>query len=398
MSNLLCELSVENFLSYNSLQKIDFSNDHVSCFVGHNGSGKTNLLLAISTLSDMYLNPNGKKRRIGTSFDQQKKPTMLQIEFSVDNEKYFYTIECLSSENIVIKEELRNGDKKLILDMELYSDVGELSEIEKERITTYSVNEIGIFHLLFNGQVKIQNSMIVDAIEKAGRFFESIVYVNQKSLLDFDYEKVLYESKETKDLVLGFMNKLNYEIDDIVVEKVTNRIESIMNDESREAGGIDELMNALKNFVISMPESQRTAFDTDYSVRFLKRPYLKNPISIGLESAGVKRLIEILTWIYANRSSIILVDELEKGFHELLVMSLVKEVNANVNQFVFTSHLLELMTRNCLSKNQLFSVVKEKGQSVVYPLSDIINIRDDRHSLKNLYRAGKIPGYPLIAE
>jgi AAA15 family ATPase/GTPase len=70
MRKLIQKLTLENFLSFNTKQVVDFSKNHLSCFVGHNGSGKTNLLLAISTLADYYLNPKGNKRIIAASFDQ----------------------------------------------------------------------------------------------------------------------------------------------------------------------------------------------------------------------------------------------------------------------------------------------------------------------------------------
>jgi AAA15 family ATPase/GTPase len=401
MRNQIQKLTVENFLSFNTKQVVDFSKNHLICFVGHNGSGKTNLLLAISALADCYLNTKGNKRRIATSFDQQEKPTVLSIELLVGEEKYCYTVESLTSKRKIIKEELRNKEDKLVLDFELHSDIGDLSSIEEERITTYSLNDIGIFHLLFSEQVKIQTQAIMDAVNKVGYFFENIVFVKNSSVNNFDYEKELYNSEGTKKMVLKFMNKMNYEIDDIIIDKATgHRLElfDILNDDLNSNESAVKLLEALKKLLTIMPEDQQTEHEIIYDIKSLKRPYLKNPVSIGLESAGVRRLIEILTWIFANKSKIILVDELEKGFHEVLVMNLIKEVNNNVNQFIFTSHLLELMTRDCLTKNQLFSIVKERGQSIVYAISTIGNIRDDRHSLKSLYRAGKIPGYPIVSE
>jgi AAA15 family ATPase/GTPase len=400
MRNQIQKLTVENFLSFNTKQVVDFSKNHLSCFVGHNGSGKTNLLLAISTLADYYLNPKGSKRRIATSFDQQEKPTVLSIELLVGEEKYCYTVESLYSKGKIIKEELRNNEGKLVLDFELHSDIGDLSSIEAERISTYSVNDIGIFHLLFSEQVKIQSQAIMDAVNSVGYCFKSIIFVNDISINNFNYEAELHNSEETKKMVLDFMNKMNYEIVDIIIDKTTGPFEhfdNINNAVSRNGSAV-MFLGALKELLARLPENQQSNSKIYYDIKSLKRPYLTNPISIGFESEGVRRLIEILTWIFANKSKIILVDELEKGFHEVLVMNLIKEVNNNVNQFIFTSHLLELMTRNCLTKNQLFSIVKEKGQSIVYAISTIGNIRDDRHSLKSLYRAGKIPGYPIVSE
>jgi AAA15 family ATPase/GTPase len=400
MRNQIQKLTVENFLSFNTKQVVDFSKNHLSCFVGHNGSGKTNLLLAITTLADYYLNPKGNKRRIATSFDQQEKPTVLSIELLVGEEKYCYTVESLTSKRKIIKEELRNNEDKLVLDFELHSDIGVLSPIEEERITTYSLNDIGIFHLLFSEQIKIQNQAIADVVSKVGGFFKDIVYVKDKHISNFDYEAELFNSDETKNMVLSFMNKMNYEIDGITIDRTTGPFKFIdsLNDDLSSNDSANKLLSLIKEAIADTPEDQQSNLNIKYNIKSLNRPYLKNPVSIGLESEGVRRLIEILTWIFANKSKIILVDELEKGFHEVLVMNLIKEVNNNVNQFIFTSHLLELMTRDCLTKNQLFSIVKERGQSIVYAISTIGNIRDDRHSLKSLYRAGKIPGYPIVSE
>lgn len=400
MSTLIEKLIIENFLSFNSKQEIDFTKNHISCFIGHNGSGKTNLLVAIDKIKELYLNPKAKKRRIGLSFDQSKQPINLEMLFITNGKRYRYNIEALPKEGKIIKEELWNEENKKVFDLELCSDIGKLNDIEKERIETYPIDDIGIFHLLYSEKVKIQNEKIIFGIKEVGDFFSKILFVGNAfdSSYEFDYQKELYENSDTKDMVLSFMNKLDYSIQDIEIQKVTQNLDEIdQNDESLD-GEESAMVVALKNLMKCFPEYENKKNEPSYKIKYIKRPFLKHPLSINLESQGVKRLIEVLTWIYANKDRIILIDELERNFHEAVVINLIHEVNNSVNQFIFTSHLLELMTRDCLTKNQLFAVSKEDGQSVIYSVSKMENIRDDRHSLKKLYRAGRIPGYPYVLE
>lgn len=385
----LNKLTIENCLSINSAVTIDFQNEPVACFVGFNGSGKTNIIVLLQEMVASFLNVEQEERVLSPSFDGSLRDSRKELEFTIDEVVYTYSIHH-NSKRGCIKEELRDNKNGLVLDMNLKSDVGKLNKSEKERFETYNLPEIGIFSLICNKKIVLADRKLEHDILNVKNFFEQIIFVGNYPE-NFDVAKILYENLKVKEKVINFMNYLDCEIEGIEVEKI---IAEKPNDISKTS---IEKVNDRAKAIAFLLEFLQTETET-YRIQSIRKKYLSEALSYSLESRGTKRLLTILTWAYFYMNNVIVIDEIEIEFHEILVLELIKELQRNSSQLIFTTHLLELMTKNLINKHQLYSVFKRNGETNVFHLEDLVGYREDRHSLKSLYRTGKFPGYPVVNE
>lgn len=388
----IISITVANILSFDEEQTIEFDGNLSNAFVGGNGVGKTNVLCLFLALKEFFMNKEGNRRTILPSFDAKKQVSKLVINFTIHHVAYSYEIQFTSENSELLFERLskkEQGEMILILDNTLDSDIGQFTEIEKERILTYPFREIGIYALITSREVVISDELLLYELDKVNEFFAKFVFFGFRRTNDFTYEEILYHNSDVKKKVIDFMNKTGCGIEDILIEEEKVNLTSLDKDNKE----LSNLMNALREITkVNTPLSEITRF----TFKGLKRQDLNTVISTGNESLGVLRLIEMMTWIYNFDECFLFIDEIEHMFHERLLLSIVNEVKKSGTQVFFTSHLLE--TLSVLEKKELYSVYKNKCKTKVVRASKIPNLRDDRHSLKNQYRAGKIPGYPMYED
>lgn len=381
----ILNLTIQNLYSFDESQRISFEDTNLAAIVGANGAGKTNLLSMIEMLKKYFLNIE-KKRKIATSFDQSDSISQIAIEFEINEVHYSYELQMLCNENRFISEKLYKQNE-LILDSKLNSDIGSFTDAELERLKTYDLENIGVYGLISSKEVIIEDEQILLEVNQVTQFFQSIVLSYDRR---FDESKVLHEDEKVKQKVIEFLNRVGIEIEDIIIKKVKAR--NLPNNTAHEDPTITALLKALNDAMkISITD------DSDvYETLGYRRSGLKNIIHPSQESWGTRTLIKLMTRVYYSENSILIIDEIEKSLHENLLMEVIKEIKSHTTQVLFTSHLIETLT--VLDKKELYSVYKEKSKTKVINVGQIKEIRTDRHSLKNQYRAGKIPGYPKFED
>ncbi len=389
----ILSITVANILSFDEEQTIKFEGSLSNAFVGGNGVGKTNVLCLFMYIKECFLNTDKQKRRILSSFDGKNQVSKLSIDFMIDQIEYRYEIQFLSEKSEFLLERLSKKEDKnniLILDNTLDTDIGSFTSIEKERVMTYPFKEIGIYTLINAKEIVVSDESIINELEKVKKFFEKFVFFGFNDVDNsFTYEEILYKNREVKDKVIKFMNLTGYGIEDIIIDERRIDLESI---ESK-SGELSKLIDALRELTAI---NKFPVEITKYEFVGLRRTELNTIISPGNESFGIKRLMEMMTWIYNFDDCFLFIDEIEHRFHERLLFSIIHEIKKSGTQVFFTSHLLE--TLSALEKKELYSVYKNKCKTQVLKASDIPNLRNDRHSLKNQYRVGKIPGYPIYED
>ncbi len=319
--------------------------------VGANGAGKTNLLLIIGILKGYYLNTL-KKRKTRFSFDESDSVSELSLKLEIEERVYTYELQMLCNEDRFLSEKLFCNEE-LVLDSKLNSDIGKLTDAETERLKTYDIERLGVYGLIRSKEVVIENKKIFDEVNKVGEFFKSILLWDDS----VDVARTLLEDKEVKNKVIMFLNRVDIDIEDIIVEKgkFINGLEYTESD--------DENLNTLSNAVMAYFEKFNGSNEYQYKIIGYKRKDLKNVVISSNESRGTKALIELMTKIYDNKDCIIIIDEIEKRLHEKLLMSVINEIKNNAVQVIFTSHLIE--TLNVLDKKEFYSVYKKKGRTKV---------------------------------
>ncbi len=102
-------------------------------------------------------------------------------------------------------------------------------------------------------------------------------------------------------------------------------------------------------------------------------------IKLSAESAGTQRLIVILSAIFdaIDSGGVVILDELDASLHTMAAEAIIElfsnpKINKNGAQLIATTHDTNLMLANCLRRDQIWFVEKDKsGASHIYPLSDM---------------------------
>lgn len=126
-------------------------------------------------------------------------------------------------------------------------------------------------------------------------------------------------------------------------------------------------------------------------------------ISINAESDGTKEMVIIALTILLRRteSKVILIDEFDDSFHLDLSKALLDVFNTkeNINQFILTTHELQLMDHH-LRKDQINFVEKEySGNSNLFSLFDFNSESLKRADISYVkrYLSGQFGAAPIIS-
>ena len=126
-------------------------------------------------------------------------------------------------------------------------------------------------------------------------------------------------------------------------------------------------------------------------------------LDLSDESDGTRKLMSIAPAIESvlNNGGIVLVDELEKELHPMLVNYIVakfqsKTSNPNGAQLIFTTHNTELLNMELMRKDQLYFADKNRkdGASELYSIGDFSTKTAD--NIRKGYLAGKYGATPDI--
>ena len=121
------------------------------------------------------------------------------------------------------------------------------------------------------------------------------------------------------------------------------------------------------------------------------------------ESDGTRKLMSIAPAIESvlNKGGILLVDELERELHPMLVNFIIakfqsKKSNPNGGQIIFTTHNTELMNLEFMRKDQIYFADKKRsdGSSELYSVTDFVTKTTD--NIRKGYLVGKYGATPNI--
>ena len=352
---------------------------------GKNAGGKSNVIRAF-WLAVQFIKNAQRTQYAGAPIPvhpfklndySQYEPSKFSFIYVFNGVKYWYSFEATMER--ITREELfyaPRGQKALVFSR---NEQNFKFTEEKSRRTMIS-EAVSQNQLFFSVACTMNDTACVNAM----RWFRECIYFSR------DYSDIpsqLFDYSNDPNMlnaISDYAKKADFGIEDMQFEINSKEIS-----ESRLPDNLPEgLKTALTQFIHVL--SQTTDIETKASMNEVKAISMhqgKNqmgtqelyPLELLDESDGTRKVMSIAPAIESalNQGGILLVDELEKGLHPLLVDFIVskfqsKESNPNGAQLVFTTHDTELLNMELLRKDQLYFVDKNRddGSSELYSISD----------------------------
>jgi uncharacterized protein len=416
---MLVRLSVENFLSFRDLVNINFQSGAIKEYkenifypdsnrvtpllkciglFGKNASGKSNIIKAISFMSNFVLNSSKESgstdsiniRPFLLSSETEVKPSTFEAVFFIDTEKYRYGF-SVSSKSVLSEwlfVTVKSKEEKIFLranqeytfekafksdikgKIELFTEITRHNSLFVSVLSQFN-NPIGTkITEWFNDLIIAQDSAHLNLIEFTARLMST-----------GDYRRLINDIIKKSDLGIDSIEerlnqtavKKNFSYDFLV---------SIYNDDERTYN----IKTKHLKYNSNMDVVDRLTFDL-----------LQN------ESFGTQKFFGILGPIlYAlKQRKILWIDEIDARMHSLLFEQVIKifnseKYNPNGAQLIFTSHN-PIILRKGLRRDQM--VLVEKNDYGVSSMSSLYEkapkVRNDASFDKD-YLIGKYGGIPRL--
>ena len=365
-----------------------------SAFIfGPNGSGKSNLFTAIKVLRTLLFNfenlNNVKQLRLPYQpfklGRQQGKPTEFMISLFLDGALYDYEIQYNASQ--VLYERLVKTSKSL--KEELFSRQWDgtqyaytTAQTTAQELTKYTRNNTAFLSVLhvFNDP---------DALKIFDWFLHKILFLDESNRLSSHPLIRKLEEEPFKKEVIKLLKIADLSIQDVTARRV----------ERRE-----------KNTIGYEFDSSEVIQEVDIDLHYLSfddvgAPIGTETINWTMDSKGTVRMLHLACVMVDayDKGKTILIDEFDTAFHvsicEFLMAIMNSHRNRN-NQFIVTSHEIELLDQP-LRSDQIWFVNKSfKNESELYSLFDFADLQKKRGDLSyaKRYLKGEFGATPVINE
>lgn len=414
---MLLRFSIENFMSFKELVKIDFeatsirempentstistaSFDHKilrsAAFYGSNASGKSNMLKAFAFVRNFILIAKGEKQIVALEpfrLDQamEVKPSLFEIIIIVEGTKYRYGFAL--TKNTIVKEWLYVSEKRK--EELLFERNGNSFNIEKKfrgeaEGTVVMLSRITKDNLLFLSTLSQFKSDIVNKIIEW--FEKSFVIFDCNNPKLIDYTGALLKEIYYKSRIIKIIDRSDLSFSSIEAEIR----------EKAERYGLEEgVVGALYAKETSVAYRIKT-----FHQRKLVEKRVSN-IMFDLEeneSTGSRKFVALLGPILKSmrQSSIIWIDELDASLHTNLLLFIIRLFNSNLNngkgsQLIYTSHNTNLLKKDLRRDQMIFFRRDSERGSLVTSLHEYDSkVRSDASFDKD-YLEGKYTRVPKI--
>ena len=411
---MLIEFSVKNFLSFKEkatlLMNANSGNENKDNYAtidnvkvlksaaiyGSNASGKSNLLKALKSAIGIiklsHLIPESAiwNDIIPFLFDKNTKnnPSEFEFVFLVKGIKYRYFF-IIDSTNVYeeileayytqkptlvfkrtdINKYEFNSDKKILDDIALKNTKNKLF------LSTASVWNYG------------KTKDVFDWLTNKIYIFGSFIPVPKDYLSNF-----MDESSDLKAFAIKILNEADIQIKNIYVASKQIDVNNL-----NPPASLNAFLNSKKETVYKVEFEHEVTDETGKINSFT--------LNINNESDGTKGLFNFIPYLKKALESncLLIVDELERSLHPILVEYIVKlfnngTLNKFCSQLIFTTHLTNLLNIELFRRDQIWFVEKDAktGNSNLYPL-DSFSIRKDENIYKG-YLNGRYGAIPFIKE
>ncbi len=429
---MILELKIKNFLSfkeevifsfeatkdksYEDYQVVEVAPNirilRLAVVYGANASGKSNLIEAFEFIRYFWFNsPENKDKSTGVLpflLDKKtpEKPSEFSLVFYVEGTKYMYSLEL--NKKVVVSEKLfiyPGTQPALIFERKLDAGVSEIefnpkrvkiSQAAKDEITIKCLTNMSV--LAAYNQVNVA----IPEIESVVKWIKSqynLPSIEPNTGLVGYAEHVISKNKSTKDFILNFLRRADYNITDINTEIIEESVpeeilSSILNDAIDISDDERERMKRDKTVKLTKTEFEHRIVNEDGKDEFYKM--LKKYQSKGtLRTFGLAGVIR--KTIEAN--AFLAIDEIESSLHPRLVEFIIEDFfkQKGQSQLLLTTHYDGLLEEDdLLRKDSIwFTNKKENGSTELYSLADFKGV-NRISSLQKAYKYGKFGATPNI--
>jgi AAA15 family ATPase/GTPase len=205
-------------------------------------------------------------------------------------------------------------------------------------------------------------------------------------------EHAIYKNKATKDFVLNFLRRADYNITDINTEIIEAKIpEEAWTDISDDE---KERMKTEKTIKFPKTEFEHRIMNNDENEEFYK-------LSRMSQSKGTLRTFGLAGVICKtiDANAFLAIDEIESSLHPRLVEFIIEDFfkHKGQSQLLITTHYDRLLEEDdLLRKDSIwFTNKKENGSTELYSLADFKGV-NRISSLQKAYKYGKFGAIPNI--
>ncbi len=390
---------------------------------GANGSGKSNILSAMSFFKSFILTSSNEKQaddeikvlRFLLSSETDNKPSSFEMIFYIDSTRYRFGFEA---------------DQEKIHSEWLFS-LNLATSVQEKKLYTRIFQEISLNRQFFKEGKGLENKTRPNAL-----FLSTVAQLNGEIATqilkwfkaDFNIVPGLENrttsytiSKFQKDadfkkIVLEFFKSIQIGFDDIEIIEDSDTLEKSLKDVPNELSDeVDNVLVALKRLQAKARKSQDAETEAkQISINTLHKKYSDieefikyEVIDFGLESKGTRKLFSLLGPIIdtIQNGRILVIDELDAQLHTLLTIELIKFFHSKANkkaQLIFASHDTNLLRKDIFRRDQIWFTEKNNiGATELYSLVEYkINqatVRNDA-SFEKDYLLGKYGAIPFLGD
>jgi AAA15 family ATPase/GTPase len=359
--NMVFDLSDVKNYTFND-ESVRENNINKSIIYGGNGTGKTNLGLAIFDivrhLTDKEFRPSTYANYLNAANEEQR--AKFRYSFFLKNKNVVYEYVKLDYNSLVSEKLIIEDEVVLSIDRNISTN----SYINLKGAETLKTD---IGHASISILSYVKNNAVLDDNPINQVFFELINFVNK--MLFF---RIVEQANSYIFLGLNFGEKSI--TSDIIESGKLPEFEKFLN-----ASGIK-----CKLSVYVKVGEKRIAFD------FGKRKidFFENA------STGTKALSIFYFWLQRIKNedtvSFVFIDEFDAYYHHDLSKMIVKELKKTSSQVVLTTHNTSIMTNDLLRPDCYFVMTPE----LIKPICDLTSkeIRQ-AHNLEKMYKAGVFQEY-----
>ena len=419
---------VKNFRSFDELQhfsmlagKVRNNENHIietnnkrilkfSGLFGANGSGKSNLIIAISIIKGIF--NGGIRTLINNQFYRGKngdpnKDSYFEYEIEIDKKLYSYGFELNFSKNELVSEwliDMTKPTEKIIFERDLKkktigSDIKEKNEYFNTCLKEMKNNNSDLFLLEMSRRLimsKNNDVFFKDIINVFNFLANEMIIIRPAShkLLPLDYV-------DKKDKIIKYLNKMdininNIKADDYDINSIRSRMSDVdfanfVNDFEMisKKAKINSCTLRIENDLYLVKKDENNKFE----VKSLKFMHNNSEYSFGAyeESDGTIRVLELLD-ILLTDNKVYLIDELDSSLHPLLVEGLLKlflESN-NTNQLIITTHELKTLDFDLVRRDEIwFAEKSEEGSTRIFSLEEFKDVARFDRKIDKAYLEGR---------
>ncbi|RLD60944.1 MAG: hypothetical protein DRJ05_03630 [Bacteroidetes bacterium] len=419
---MLLSLGIENFRSVKYPLLIDFTSEKrlneddlpYNTFIhngnkvlksivlyGRNASGKSNIILALRALSFLIVNSDTfkHKEKIGPYepflFDANIKnePVKLEVDFIGIESKIRFKYKIAYSSLEITNESLYFYPEGV--SSKLYERVGQkISYGDYYKGTKKKIENDLLPNQLFLSK---SSSSKVKYLDEVYLYFSRYVYVS--ILHDTEYDETIIRAfselmLNDDNLKINLLELLRASDTSIIDFTIAENVNKIKFSEKFPEDAKKEILEKYKYEVLT----SHSLFDNDNEIGNVS-------LKLEEESLGTKKLFALGSLIISTLEDggVIVIDELDKGFHPLLTKLIINLFHSKVNnpknaQLIFTTHDSTLLDTEIYRRDQICFVDKDYiGSTVLYKLSDIKGIRKDI-PIDKWYLSGRFKAIPVITD